>query len=348
MKPFLLLLLLVQEPSLDEAFRFLREAVEKDEIPGVSALVYRDGRILRTEAYGVCDIESRRAFEKDTLCSIASITKPVTVAAAMALVDDGRIALDDPVEKHLPELREQKDKDGRHHAFTIRHLMTHAAGLGTNPPSRKSTLGRDWLSQKIEDIVRGIAGTTLEYAPGSKAHYSNAGMFVLARVIEVVSGKAYADFVKERILDPLGMKDSYFRVPAAEGKRVANCYSEKSGKRTRYYRHDPEFTIVNTSPSGGLFSHPAEILKFIRLFLDNDGKVLSKNSVAEMLKVQRPGRGLGWALEKGVFSHGGSTGTYAWADPKRGLVVVVFLQCNGERATAVRSKFLSAVEKASP
>ncbi len=342
----LLLVLFFQDPALDEAFRGLREAVEKDEVPGAMALVARKGKILRSEAYGLCDLENRRPFEKNTLCFIASITKPVTVAAAMTLVDEGKIGLDDPVEKYLPEFREQKDKDGRHHPFTIRHLMTHASGLLLNPPTRKSTLGKEWLGQKIEEVVKATASTTLLYVPGTKASYSNAGMYVLARVIETVSGMEFAEFVQRRILGPLGMKDSFFRIPAAEAKRVASCYTEKKGKRTCYFRFDPDLRIVNTSPSGGLFSHPEDLLKFMQMFLDNDGQVLSKKSVEEMLKLQRAGRGLGWALDGEVFRHGGSSGTLAWADPKSGAVGILFFQCNGDRFAGVQSRFVKQVAAA--
>ena len=109
--------------SLDNAFSLIREAVEKDDVPGAIALVARGGTILRHEAYGLSDIENQRPFTTNTLCWIASITKPVTVAAAMTLVDAGKLALDDPVEKYLPEFREQRDTNGAHYVFTIRQVM---------------------------------------------------------------------------------------------------------------------------------------------------------------------------------------------------------------------------------
>src|SRR3989442_191748 len=114
--------------SLDPAFRLIRGAVQKDEVPGAIALVARGGRILRHEAFGLRDIEGQLPFTTNTLCWIASITKPVTVAAAMTLVDAGKLALNDPVEKYLPEFREQKDTNGLHHVFTIRQVMSHTSG----------------------------------------------------------------------------------------------------------------------------------------------------------------------------------------------------------------------------
>lgn len=337
-----------QDDKLDAAFALVKQAVEKDEIPGAVVWVARNGKVLREEAYGLSDIEAKTPFEKNTLCWIASITKPVTVAAAMTLVDAGKLSLDDPVEKFLPEFKEQKNKEGEHQAILIRHLMTHTSGLQRDSPTRKSTMGNDWRSQKIEDIAKAVAGTALQSKPGEKFSYSNAGMIVLGRVIEVVAEKPYADCVQEKILDPLGMKDSYFRVPAGEAKRVAKAYSEKKGKRKAYFTFDPDFKVVNTSPAGGLFSTPAEMLKFFQMFLDNDGKVLSKASVDEMLKEQVKGRGLGWALKGGVFSHTGSSGTYGFADPKSGIVAFLFIQCEDDagKLDALRAMFFKAVRAA--
>src|SRR5439155_23685099 len=138
---------------LDAAFRLVHEAVEKGEVPGAIALVARDGKILRQEAYGLRDIENQLPFTTNTLCWIASITKPVTVAAAMTLVDVGKLALDDAIEKYLPEFREQTDTNGTHHVFTIRQLMSHTSGLVPNPPTRRSgwpiggPLDDFWLQQ---------------------------------------------------------------------------------------------------------------------------------------------------------------------------------------------------------
>src|SRR5437867_1245843 len=192
--------------SLEPAFRLIREAVERKEVPGAIALVARGGAILRHEAYGLSDIENQLPFATNTLCWIASITKPVTVAAAMTLVDAGKIGLDDPVEKYLAEFREQKDTDGAHQVFTIRQLMSHTSGLVPNPPTRRSAwpiggpLDDFWLEQKLPEIVGAIARSQLRFQPSSKFEYSNSALFVLGRVIEVVSGTPYAVYAKQKIL----------------------------------------------------------------------------------------------------------------------------------------------------
>ena len=338
----LCLALLSQEERLEPAFRRVKEAVERDEIPGAIALVARDGKVLRHEAFGLSDPEKGVPFRKETLCWMASITKPVTAAAVMTLVDAKKVALDDPVEKHLPEFK------GR--AFTVRQVLSHSSGLPANPPTRKrdgrgpgGAVDDSWLSQSLPDIVKAIVESELQFKPGDRVMYSNAGFFVLGRMIEVVTGQTYAAYVREKILEPLGMKDSTF-VPTDAG-RVSSIFREVQGRRVLDWRFNPELRIVNTAPDGGLFSNPGELVRFVQMFLDDDGKVLSRAAVGEMLKEQAPGRGLGWALMKdGSFGHGGSSGTYAWGEPKRRVVGILFLQYWGsEKAGKVREDFVKAV-----
>src|SRR5438034_319492 len=360
---------------LDPAFRLVSEAVEKDEVPGAVALVARGGTIIRHEAYGLRDIEHQLPFTTNTLCWIASITKPVTVAAAMTLVDAKKLSLDDLVENYLPEFREQKDTNGLHHAFTIRHLMSHTSGLVPNPPTRRSgwpivgPLDDFWLQQKLPEIAQIIARSQLRFKPGSKFEYSNSALFVLGRIIEVVSGKPYAAYVREKILEPLGMVDTHYAPPPTEAKRVATIYARRDGKRETIFRFNPAVKIVNTAPDGGLFSYPAQLVPFLQMFLDNDGpspakavdgapsvraaahegvRVLSRRAVADMLTPQPHGWGLGWSLQDGLFLHEGSSGTLAWADPKSGVIGILFLQYRdrNESDVRLRKEFRESVQKA--
>lgn len=339
---------------LDPAFHLIREAVEKDDVPGGVALVARGGTILRHEAFGLRDIENQLPFTTNTLCWIASITKPVTASAAMTLVDAGKLKLDDLVEKYLPEFRGQTDTNGVHHAFTIRQLMSHTSGLVPNPPTRRSgwpiggPLDDFWLQQNLPEIVQTIARSQLRFRPGSKFEYSNSAFFVLGRVIEVVSGKPYAVYVKEKILVPLGMSDTHYAPPVAEAKRVAVIYARRDGKRETIFRFNPAVKIVNAAPDGGLFSYPAQFVPFLQMFLDNDGRVLSRPAVAEMLKEQPQGWGLGWSLPEGLFLHEGSSGTVAWADPKTRVIGVLFLQYRDQNKSdeRLRKAFREAVRDA--
>jgi CubicO group peptidase (beta-lactamase class C family) len=346
--------LAADQAALEPAFRIVRQAVEKDEVPGAIALVARRGTILRHEAIGWSDPLERIPFTTNTLCWIASITKPVTVASAMVLIDQGKLALDDPIDKFLPEFKEQTDAEGKHHVVTVRQIMTHTSGLPVNPPTRRSgwpiggALDSSWLQKDWDEIMHDTALTPLRFVPGSKVEYSNGAFFVLGRVVERVSGRPFAAHVKQAILDPLGMYDTYFAPPRTTSQRVSPVYAETEGKRSMIFRFNPKLKIVNTAPDGGLFSHPEQIAKFAQMFLDNDGRVLSKDTVKEMLREQRPGRGLGWALEDGAFMHEGSSGTLVWGDPKTGVVGALFLQFRDQKdaSTRVRKEFRAAVQKA--
>jgi CubicO group peptidase (beta-lactamase class C family) len=346
--------LTTRDVSLEAAFQLVRNAVETNHVPGAIALVARDGRVVRHEAFGVRDIENQLPFTTNTLCWIASITKPVTVAAAMTLVDAGKLALDDPVEKYLPEFREQTDTNGAHHVFTIRHLMSHTSGLVPNPPTRRSgwplggPLDDFWLQKNLPEVVQLIARSQLRFKPGAKFEYSNSSMFVLGRVIEVVSGKSYSAYVHEKILEPLGMNDTYYAPPPPATNRIAIIYARRDGQRETIFRHNPAVKIANAAPDGGLFSYPAQFVPFLQMFLNNDGRVLSRSAVAEMLKEQTPGWGLGWSLPDGLFLHEGSSGTVAWADPRTGVIGILFLQYRDQNKLdeRLRMDFRAAVRAA--
>jgi CubicO group peptidase (beta-lactamase class C family) len=341
---------LLAQQSFDAAFRLVDDAVKHDDIPGAIALVAHRGRILREEAFGVSDVENMIPMTPRTLCWIASITKPVTVAAAMKLVEQGQISLDDPVEKFLPEFAAQEDRAGQHRAVTIRQLMNHTSGIQPNPPSRPSLFFEEhWMARKISDIAPLIAQTTLEFEPGSQVKYSNAAPYVLGRIIELKSGKPFHEFVQQSIFSPAGMNDSHFIVPTAESSRVAVVYRDARGERTPFCRYDPGWKVTMTMPDGGLFSYPREIMKFLQLFLDDDGSVFSQDTVRAMRSSQAAGWGLGWSLEDdGLFHHFGSSGTSAWADPRTGLIGILFFQVqNPQKTDALQSRFRSTIREAS-
>src|SRR5439155_8964039 len=131
----------------------------------------------------------------------------------------------------------------------------------------------------------------------------------------------------QTILDPAGMTDTYFIVPPSEPARLAVVYRDTLDERTEFCRFDPSWKITMTMPDGGLFSNPREIMKFLQLFLNDDGRVLAHDTVRAMLTRQSAGFGLGWALEDdGLFHHFGSSGTSAWADPKTGVIGILFFQ----------------------
>jgi CubicO group peptidase (beta-lactamase class C family) len=334
--------------SLDAAFRIVQDAVAADNIPGAIALVAQHGKIVREEAFGLSDIENKTPMRAQTLCWIASITKPVTAAAAMKLVESGQLGLDDPIEKFLPEFKEQKDREGHHPTITIRQLMSHTSGIQANPPTRPGFFFEaGWLSRQIREIPPLIAQTPLEFPAGSKLLYSNAAPYVLARIVELQSGQPFHEYVERAIFKPAGMNDTYFIVPPAEAPRVAVVYRDTRGERVVFCHFDPQWKVTMTMPDGGLFSYPREIMKLLQVFLNDDGRVLSHDTVRAMRTRQPGGWGLGWALEDdGLFHHFGSSGTSAWADPKTGVIGILFFQLqNSQKIDSLQVRFRAAVRE---
>lgn len=321
----------------EAAFAYLERLVADGRVPGASAAVASAQGPVDERAFGLCDLAERRPFTTRTIGWSASITKPVTVATAMRLVEDGRLDLDAPVERYLPAFAHQPGPEGPHAPYTPRHLMTHTSGLMGGFPTRQANrwalggaLEASWFTQSIPEVVETLAATPLEFVPGERVSYSNAAMFVLARIMEVITGEPYASLVGRSILAPLGMSDSTFAPPAQWADRVACIYKERDGEPIEIFRFDPSLEITNTAPDGGLFSRPGEYIRFVRAFLNGGEPILSPDSVASMTSEAVPGYALGWAVDAGVFNHFGSSGTHAWGDPASGTAAVCYFQYAGD------------------
>jgi CubicO group peptidase (beta-lactamase class C family) len=344
----------------DAPFRLLEQAVAEKKIPGVTALVMRRGEVVREAAYGTCDVENGRPFRTDTVCWLASITKPMTVAAAMKLVEEKKLSLDDPVEKYLPEFKNQTTADGRHHPITIRQLMSHTSGIGQRPPLRPGLFFEpEWLGRRLAEVPPAIAAMPLEFKPGERAQYSNAAPYVLGRIVEIVAERPFGEYVREKVFQPLNMQDTFFAIPASHAERMAVVYRVVEGRRETFFRFDPKWTMTMAMPDGGIFSTPRDVAKFMNAFLDENsvpGRVtihgrepfLTSDSMKQMRTATAPGWGLGWELKAdGLFSHDGSSGTSAWADPASGTVGVVFCQIQDKKVTdALQAEFRDAVRAA--
>ncbi|QDU92618.1 serine hydrolase domain-containing protein [Lignipirellula cremea] len=343
-----------QATDLDVAFGVIKAAVADKKVPGAIGLVSQHGRILREEAHGHSDTRLQRRMTPRTLCWIASITKPVTVAAAMKLVDAGQLALDDPVEKYLPDFKKQTGPGGKHYPITIRQLMSHSSGIQSNPPLRPAFFFEaDWYARDIDEVVHELAKTRLLFEPGARVAYSNAAPYLLARIIELRAGMRYDRFVQTAILDPLEMRDTYFAPPRSVASRMAEVVRREDDRDdTVFFRFDPAWQIKMAMPDGGLFSTPADVVKFTQMFIRNDGKVLSQESVRTMLTEQASGWGLGWALNQdGSFYHTGSSGTLTWGNPHTGVAGALFCQIQdyktkGHESLKLRDQFREAVDTA--
>ena len=202
----------------------LQSFVDKHIAPGVVALVASKDGVLTLEKAGYASLANKTAIGEDALFWIASMSKSLTGTALMMLVDEGRISLDDPVEKYLPEFKGQmvagpEGTDTPHppkHPITVREIMSHTSGLVL---ASEKTLRR---TRVLKDDVAVYAARPLRQEPGTKYEYNNCGINTGGRIIEVVSGMSYADFMQRRLFDPLGMKDTTCWPDEEQAARLAH------------------------------------------------------------------------------------------------------------------------------
>ena len=195
--------------------------VDQGEISGAVTLVATRDRILHLAAVGRSDLATGRKMERNDLFWIASMTKPMSAAAAGMLVDDGKLSFDDPVEKYLPEFRNlqvAQEQAGERvlvpatHPITLRELLTHTSGMG-----EYVTTDPHWT---LAEMCKSVAREPLKFQPGTRWSYSTAGIDTVCRVVEVAGGLPFAKFMQKRLFDPLGMKNSTFWLTPAQEKRL--------------------------------------------------------------------------------------------------------------------------------
>jgi CubicO group peptidase (beta-lactamase class C family) len=325
--------------------RAMQEQVAAHHAAGVVTLVLREGKVIHHEAAGHADREKRRRMEKDSVFWIASMTKSISATAVMILVDEGKLSLDAPASKWLPELKKVKLASGPpKREITLRDLLSHTAGLQF--PPRKATDGAISLRGYALELLK----PPLTFEPGSAYEY-NFGITIAGRIVEIVSGQSFEEFVAARILRPLGMEDTTFHPDDRLRRRLALTYTtdEEGGALARAYNPfvmPDAATRRMVEPSGGLFSTAADMARFYQMILNGgelDGqRIVSRAAVAEMTKAHTAGGkelnyGLGWqtgnaqrkaapAFSAQAFGHGGAFGTHGLVDPEKKLVVVFMVQ----------------------
>lgn len=346
----------------------LEPFVKKGTLAGAVVLVASKDGVFCHEVIGSADIAAKKPMRPDSIFWIASMTKPITATALMMLVDEGKLSLDDPVSKHLPEFADmwlvaEKSKDRivlqkPRQVFTIRHILSHTSGL---LPSSRLEPPYDRLS--LRDTVRSYTMTHLQSEPGTKWVYSNAGINTAGRIIEVVSKMPYEEFLQKRLFTPLGMKNTTFWPDEKQVARLAKAYRPNKEKKEL-----EETTIAALSyplsdrkrqpmPAGGLFSTAEDLAKFCQMIANggavNNTRFLSEKSVQEMAKNQTGDLpitfGVGWKAgkEEGEpFGHGGAYGTNMTIDPKSGLVMIYMIQHTGGYLGKEREKTLTVFQAA--
>lgn len=339
----------------------MKSFVDRGRAAGMVTLIAHRGKVIQLSAIGVQDLESNAPMKPDTIFQIASMTKPITAIGVMVLAEEGKLAITDPVEKFLPafanlQIREKKEGEDLEEVrkpkrkITIRDLMTHTSGMSSGYPDGFKDLF-DKRDRTLAEAVDAFPTRFLDFEPGLRWSYSNMGIAVLGRIIEIVSGKSYEHFLEDRIFKPLGMNDSHFFVPENKRSRIATIYKLEGEKLSKadvdVFRAGAKYP----APEAGLYSTAPDLFRFYQMMLGGgvvDGKrILSKAAVDLMTRVHTGdlkagfspgiGFGLGWAVVRneegmfrlnsiGTYGHGGLWKTYGFVDPQKELIGVILMQ----------------------
>lgn len=355
-------------PASLEVAAALQPYLDQHKLAGyVGVIADRGGAVRYRNAAGHADVEANRLISDGNVFWVASMTKMFAGASVMMLVDEGKLSLDDPAAKYIPQLEKwmvvvEKDKD---HVLlkppvrpvTLRHLLSHTSGLAGSSELQQVT-GSDSTPLK----ARALSSVTgpLQSQPGDKYAYGNQGMNVAARVVEVVSGMPYEEFLQKRFFDPLGMTETTFWPSETQVARLAGAYGPNKGK-TGFARGGIGFLTKPLSDrahrypeaGGGLFSTTHDVLRY-GLMLANDGELDGKrylsHAAMEELRKEQTGNtkvnySLGYHLRNGLFGHDGAYGTDLSVDPRTGMVAVFMVQCTGGDQWAARDLFLKTATK---
>ena len=362
--------------SLTDLPSKLQSFVDSGETTGVVILAAHKGNIISHSAMGYQSVEAKVPMDTQSIFWAASTSKPFVAAAVMMLVEEGKLSLDDPVSKHIPEFKgmlmtvpayaygpsEVKlVKPDR--PLTLQDCLNHTHGL-------PATAGTE-AAKSIKERVMASARSTLDWEPGSKWRYGSEGLHVAAYLVEKYSGMSFEDFLKKRIFDPLGMKDTYFMLKDVPKDRLVEHYRREKGESE--WKVDRFYDPVYFNPAGGLYSTAEDMSHFYQMML-NDGRYggqrfLSKQSVKQLTTITcghlEKGdhitncfSALGFrtvrkatdpkttGLNPGAFGHGGSGGTMIWADPTNDTIYIFMRNNWGSNQAPMVKAFLGIISVA--
>src|SRR5260221_9607143 len=199
--------------GLDSIPARMHDMIVANEVPGAVTVVATRDSVLRMDAQGWADPEHKSFMRVDSIFWIASMSKPITSTAVLMLMEEGKLSLDAPISKYIPELGGLKTADGKTQRITLRHLLTHTSGMG------EATDEEAKAARSLSDLVPAFASKPLAFEPGSQWKYCQSGILTLGRIVEIVSGEPFEVFLRKRIFDPLGMKDTTFYLSQAQMPR---------------------------------------------------------------------------------------------------------------------------------
>ena len=301
--------------------------------PGAAVIVVKDGRILFRKAYGMADLELGVPLQPDMVFRLGSITKQFTAAAILMLAEEGKLSLQDPIEKHLAGYPTQG------HVITIEHLLTHTSGIQSYTDMPGWMTSRIQSPMTVTELVDGFKKEPMQFAPGETWAYNNSGYILLGAIVEKASGKTYEAFVRERIFEPLGMTASYYdRTEPIIPKRAPGYTREGDQPRNARY-----LSMTQPYAAGSLASTVDDLARWdASLYTE---KLLKKASLDRawtpyvLKNGKATGYGYGWGVStlrgRRAISHGGGIfgfSTYAVRLPDERVYVAVL--CNSDSPSA--------------
>ena len=346
------------EPRLPGIGAAMQAMIDAHEIAGAVTVVVDREHFRHLECTGLADVAAGRPMTPDTFFWIASMTKPVTGVAIMILADEGRLSLDDLVERHIPEFAELRTPSGKPARLTIRQILTHTSGVG------EAAWQAAHDAKTLAELVPAWLTAPMQYEPGEKWVYTQAGLNLAGRIVEVISGQPFDTFLQKRLFDPLGMVDTTFYPTDTQRGRLATGYlRNKNTGQLDVAIPRREYGDRSRPPlgNGGLYSTPLDYARFCTMLLNRglfDGqRILSQEAVGTLSAVQTGdlptgflqaeasgshGQTYGWGvgtcvvkvphdgvaagLSAGTFGHGGAWGTQAWIDPVQHTATILMVQ----------------------
>jgi len=362
----------------------MKAVVDSKQLAGVATVVTRRGRVVQQMTYGQADIAGGKPMQMDSIVRIYSMTKPITGVAMMMLYEEGKWKPSDPIWRHIPEFKDLKvyagdGPDGQptfvapSHAPTVGELMSHTAGFtygafGATPVDKLYQQSTPLAAASLQEFIDRMAKLPLLYQPGEGWVYS-VGVDIQGYLVEKLSGKPFPQFLRERIFEPLDMKDTGFHVDKNKMSRLATVY-QWGGEGLSAMPHDRGVNEPPALPSGGggLYSTAADYLRFAQMLANEghlDGKrllapstvaLMTANHVPDVVKNQngkfgigiyrmQPGFGFGFDVAiyeeplaigsptgKGTYLWDGLAGTWFWIDPTNHVVFLGIIQRRGSPA----------------
>jgi CubicO group peptidase (beta-lactamase class C family) len=380
----------------------IHEAVQRHidakALSGAVTMVVRNGRIAHHEAHGLIDIESNRPMPKDAIFRLASMTKPVAAVAVMLMVEEGKVRLTDPVSRFIPEFKDMKvavPKPGFESAaaagargrgaapvetdlipavreITVRDLLTHTSGLMSNGLGQRAsgTLAQRGPADTLATYIPKLGSAVLDFQPGTLWRYSGLhGFDVLARIVEITSGLTFDRFLKQRLFDPLGMKDTGFALLPDRAPRIVTLYRRGQNGLEKLPDQSGLSSATYFSASGGLVSTADDYAQFATMLVNggelNGKRYLSPKTIDLMasshitsLNMGLSPRGIGFGLgvqvvedpvaadrrvSKGAWGWAGAYGTNVHIEPQEKMVTIILMQTS---TPALQRDFENAVFQA--